>query len=76
METTSLWAEWEEVQMWMAAAHPVFLRLYVELFSNPGQGMDGFGQHWRVHAHAHAHMHGRGRETVSAVTIENSVLYA
>lgn len=42
-EATRLYAGWEEVLM--AAPHPIFLSLYIELFANPGQRMDRFGQH-------------------------------
>lgn len=31
--------------MLRAAPHPIFLRLDIELFANPGQRMDRFGQH-------------------------------
>lgn len=35
------------------ATHPVFLRLHIQLVSNPGQRVDGFAQHWTVHTHTH-----------------------
>lgn len=37
------------------AAHPLFLRLHIELISDPGQRIDGFGQDWTVHTHRHTH---------------------
>lgn len=36
------------------AAHPIILRLNIELITDPGQRMDGFGQHWTVHTHTDA----------------------
>lgn len=44
-EAMRLYAWFEEMLMLMAATYPIFLRLYIELFANPGQRMDRFGQH-------------------------------
>lgn len=32
-------------------AHPIFLRLNIEIVTDPGQRMDCFGQHWTVQTH-------------------------
>lgn len=37
------------------AAHPIFLRLHIELITDPGQRMDGFGQHWTCVRNAAVH---------------------
>lgn len=37
------------------AAHPFFLRLHIQLITDPGQRMDGFGQHWTVHTDTQTH---------------------
>lgn len=43
------------VQVSVRTAHPIFLRLNIQLIADPGQRMDGFGQYWTVQTHPPTH---------------------